>query len=67
MSFTPPMGNIHETAAWQNSRHSLIRNPVSQQSRVAAWILDSSAIDQGNKGQIHHIICSSICILSTHH
>lgn len=49
MSFTPPVGNMHESAAWQNSRHSLIRNSISQQSRVAAWILDSSAIDQGNK------------------
>ncbi|KAG8198634.1 hypothetical protein JTE90_026530 [Oedothorax gibbosus] len=51
MSYTPPVSSIHEGSAWQASRHSLIRSPIShsQQSRVAAWILDSSAIDQGNK------------------
>lgn len=62
MSFTPPMGSIHESAAWQSSRHSIMRNPLSQQSRVAAWILDSSAIDQGNKGrfclQDHSLHCA---------
>ncbi|GIZ01768.1 oxysterol-binding protein-related protein 6 [Caerostris extrusa] len=49
MSYTPPVSSIHDGSAWQSSRHSLIRSPISQQSRVAAWILDSSAIDQGNK------------------
>ncbi|XP_015919304.1 oxysterol-binding protein-related protein 6 isoform X2 [Parasteatoda tepidariorum] len=49
VSYTPPVSSIQDGSAWQSSRHSLIRSPISQQSRVAAWILDSSAIDQGNK------------------
>lgn len=48
ITYTPPMsGNKETSTPWQGSRH--IRSPISQQSRVAAWILDSSAIDQGNK------------------
>ncbi|XP_035214822.1 oxysterol-binding protein-related protein 3-like isoform X2 [Stegodyphus dumicola] len=49
ISCTPPVNSIQDGSGWQSSRHNLIRSPISQQSRVAAWILDSSAIDQGNK------------------
>lgn len=36
-----------ETPTSRQSNH--VRSPIGQQNRVAAWILDSSAIDQGNK------------------
>lgn len=42
------LSSLSSTMLLENSR--LIRSPLNQQqSRVAAWILDSSAIDHGNK------------------
>nr|XP_037283078.1 oxysterol-binding protein-related protein 6-like isoform X2 [Rhipicephalus microplus] len=42
------LSNLTSAMLLENSR--LIRSPLNQQqSRVAAWILDSSAIDHGNK------------------
>ncbi|XP_022249828.1 oxysterol-binding protein-related protein 3-like isoform X2 [Limulus polyphemus] len=52
-TFDPVIGLItgdtpaRSSVGRENSRH--MRSPVSQQNRVAAWILDSAAIEQGNK------------------